>query len=365
MVTTKKLAGLPVAVPSVDVETIGAGGGSLIQLKSGLLTVGPESAGAVPGPVAYGLGGIIPTVTDVDLAFGVLPEELAGGELVMDRKLALDAMTQLAKELELTEMKTITGARRIFHENIVSALRMVSTERGYDPREFALLAFGGAGPVHACELAAILGITRVIVPPYPGTWSAIGLIGADYSYDKSLGVVDDFSNLDPDWVNKQFDKMEDELHRMADDDNLNQDRRSERTYSLRFKGQSFDLSVEYDQDPDIVSQRFLQQHTLRYGFAADDETIEVVALRLRVIVHHPDPVFPKIIERTAPIARKSRTIIGMNNKIPVFERNDFGVKSVVEGPAIIDQVDTTTWIPKGWVAKNNEFGFLIITQFNN
>ncbi|MHA2254021.1 MAG: hydantoinase/oxoprolinase family protein, partial [Candidatus Kariarchaeaceae archaeon] len=357
---TQKISGLPVSAPAVDVETIGAGGGSLIQLISGLLRVGPESAGANPGPMAYDNDGKIPTVTDADLCYGILPLELAGGELLLNKDLSIQGLHSLSKDLVISFEDTIKGVRRVFHENIGSALRSVSTERGLDPRTFSLLAFGGAGPVHAVELAELMGMTNVIIPPFPGVWSAMGLIGGDFVYNSSIGRIIGWDIISELQLEDLYLQLIVDVNKLADEDEQTGERIIQRECSLRFKGQSFDLNIPYQSDKENVKLAFLELHKNRYGFAAEHEPLELVALRVSLIIPHDDPILPELEEKKSLEPKSFRKILGYNEEIPVFEKKLLGRNFEISGPVIIDQDDTTTWIPKDWTAKINKFGFIIV-----
>jgi N-methylhydantoinase A len=359
---SQKITGLPVAIPAVDVETIGAGGGSLIQLLSGFINVGPESAGADPGPMSYGNGGAIPTVTDADLVYGILPSQLAGGELVLRKDHAIKGLTELSQDLNISLDDTIIGSRRIFHENIAAALASVSTERGLDPRNFRLLAFGGSGPVHGIELAELMGITRVIIPPYPGVWSAVGLLGADFSYDVSKGKIVNWDEISMNNIDALYSKLIEEVHQRANHDDHGENRTISKSLSIRFIGQSFDLTVPYREEKDEIAQGFIQLHLQRYGFAAEDEPLELVALRVNLIIPHDDPKFPILLEKSFPDPKEYRSIIGRNEDVPVYEKDLLGCNFSLEGPVIIDQNDTTTFIPQGWKFDVNKYGFLLVDK---
>ncbi|OLS22316.1 MAG: Acetophenone carboxylase gamma subunit [Candidatus Heimdallarchaeota archaeon LC_2] len=360
-----KVGGLPISTPSIDVETIGAGGGSLIQVVSGLLQVGPESAGAAPGPVAYDAGGLIPTVTDADLSFGVLAESLAGGELIMKKSLAEDAMENLADSMNITKTDAIIGSRRIFHENISAALRSVTTQRGLDPRKFKLLAFGGAGPVHACELAELMHISQVVIPPIPGAWAAMGLIGADYSYDTSKGLVTSWDAIDIPTLHRYYTNLEDDALDLAQTDGLDlTDRILKRFLSMRFKGQSYELTVKFSSDKDEIKTGFLDLHKEKYGFVAKNEPIELVAIRATLIIPHDDPIIPKLESKNKPKPLNYTKVLGYEEEAPVYRKDDLGSNWKENGPLIINQLDTTTWIPRNWSAELNQFGFIIANKIN-
>ncbi|MHA2098736.1 MAG: hydantoinase/oxoprolinase family protein [Candidatus Kariarchaeaceae archaeon] len=360
-----KVGGLPVSVPAIDIETIGAGGGSLIQIVSGLIQVGPESAGASPGPVAYDTGGDIPTVTDADLAYGILSEELAGGELTMKKQLADKAMDILAEQLKISKFDAIAGSRRIFHENIAAALRSVTTQRGLDPRNFTLLAFGGAGPVHGCELAELMHMSQVIIPNLPGAWAAMGLLGADYSYDTSQGIVQAWDDIDSNQLDQYYVELEKEALNLASIDGLDlTDKNLERNLSMRFKGQSYELLVEYNSNLNKIKSSFFNLHKERYGFVAETEPVELVAIRVTLIVPHDDPIIPEIQETDDPVPTEMRQVLDYDESVPVYEKEELGKGWKQKGPFIVNQTDTTSWIPKGWEAEINKYGFIIVNKLH-
>jgi N-methylhydantoinase A len=354
----------PVGTASVDVVTIGAGGGSIASFSAGLLKVGPESASADPGPAAYDMGGEEVTTTDADLLYGILPDFLGDNILELKSKLSENVMKRLASEMKISVKETINGVRRIFHENIAAALRSVSTERGVDPRNFALLAFGGAGPVHAVELAELLTMKLIIIPPYPGIWSAFGLVGADYRYDLARGVVKSISNLNDNEAKLIFDELKQKVFTQAKEDgiDLTLDYHFQYSLNMRFKGQSFDLEIPYAESLENTSADFINIHRQTYGFAAEDEEIELVAFRMVLVIAHPDPVFHKwsiVDEVINPVG--TRDILGIG-AVPVFNKSQFGWKTKITGPAIIDQIDTTTWLPPNWHLEVDEYGFMILEK---
>lgn len=354
----------PVGTASVDVVTIGAGGGSIAKYKAGLLKVGPESAAADPGPAAYDMGGSEVTVTDADLLYGLLPNYLGDKILELKTKLSETVLNQLASEMNISVKETINGVRRIFHENIAAALRSVSTERGVDPRNFALLAFGGAGPVHAVELAELLAMKLIIIPPYPGIWSAFGLVGADYRYDLARGVVKPIKRLNDKEAGLIFDELKQSVFTQAKEDgvDLTLDYHFQYSINMRFKGQSFDLKIPYSGTLEKTRADFINNHRQTYGFAAEDEEVELVAFRMVLVIAHPDPVFQKwrlIDEKINPIG--TRRVLNVGD-VPVYDKSQFGWKTKISGPAIIDQIDTTTWLPPKWKLEVDEYGFMILEK---
>ena len=272
--------GLPVRLPTVDLHTVGAGGGSLVWRDSGgALRVGPKSAGADPGPACYGRGGTQPTVTDANLLLGRLPEQLAGG-LELDRSAAERALAGF----DPAEVVQVVNAE------MLSALRVISVERGHDPRDFALIAFGGAGPLHACELAEELEIGTVLVPAASGVLSALGLVASDERRDSVRSYVRPLSEVGVLPAKGEAD--------------------------LRYAGQSFELTVPLGGD---VAESFHRAHENRYGYADRDRAVELVAVRTAEVRPGPDLV------------------------LPPAEPLD------VAGPSVLELEGATCWIPPGWV----------------
>lgn len=310
---SKKIAGRPIALPMVDIDTVGAGGGSIAWRDSGgALRVGPESAGARPGPACYGHGGTRPTVTDANLVLGRLNagEELAGG-IVLDLDLARQAIETLAGQLGIPTDRCAEGIIRVANAEMVRALRVVTVQRGLDPRRFTLLAFGGAGPLHAAGVAEELGISTVLVPPTGGVFSALGLAAADRRRDEVQTVLAAEESLDRQRL----------LDLIGDAD--------ETGWDLRYRGQSFELTVSDDSaDPARLRELFEAAHEERYGYRDPASPIELVTVRRRWVV--PGPGF-------AP-APPSETVLS--------------------GPATIDLGEATLHLPVGWNAEGEGGGLL-------
>lgn len=359
-----EIDGIPVATPAVDIKTIGAGGGSIARVHGGILRVGPESAGANPGPVAYNKGGTEVTVTDADLIFGVLGTQMAGGELELNKDTALSAIEKIAQKLDLSISETIDGVRKVFHENIAGALRAVSTERGHDPRQYSLLAFGGAGPVHAVELAELLKISTVIVPPYPGIWSAFGLLAADYRYDKSHGLLQLTSSILTDQIVSIYKDLHQKISNEIEADGLElsvEGTSEEELVLMRYYGQSFELQVPWMGTVKNTETRFHELHREYYGFSPLDEPTEIVALKFGLVIPHPTPMLPDVhVNEKNPEPIEWREI--KTEKVPVFTKPDLGKGWIKEGPVIIDQLDTTTYVPNGWRAEIMNWGFIKIRR---
>ncbi len=355
-----KLGNLPVMIPSVNVETIGAGGGSIAWTSAGLLRVGPQSAGANPGPAAYGRGGKDATVTDADLLFGVLPDHLGDGAIMLDKSLSSQAINDVAASLGIGFEDVVHGIRRVFHENIAQALRAVSTERGVDPRNYSLLAFGGAGPVHGAELAEIMEIPEVIVPPFPGIWSALGLLTADYRYDKGKSILLALEETDLSDLNTEFEKLEQDILKEIEADRL-QNPKIKRSVDARFIGQSFELTIPWSDDKRRLAETFFQTHEKEYGFVDRTQRIELVTLRVSAKIAQPDPVLNQLEEEVNPKPIATRKVMGIGN-VDIFLRTDFGKDTELTGPLIIEQTDTTVWVPVGWKVRCNWSGYLSLTR---
>jgi N-methylhydantoinase A len=356
-----EVAGFPVGVPMLDIHTVGAGGGSLARFDAGgALLVGPESAGADPGPICYGRG-MQPTVTDANLLLGRLrANRFLGGEFTLDlertRRIAKDWLRDQRSALTLQEFAA--GVVRVVNANMERALRVVSIERGYDPREFALVAFGGAGGLHACELADALAIPTVIIPARPGALSAFGILVSDVVKDFSRTLLwclgDRFPRAE---LQSEFRKLEQAAQKEFRAERWRGALHYERSLDLRYRGQGYELNIPAGTE---VSARFHAGHQRRYGYHHAAREIELVTLRLRVRMKAPRPN----IERTPP-ARKSTGRVaavergpvifaGRALATPVYERSEFPPNKLLRGPAIITEYSATTVIPAGkkfWVDK--------------
>src|SRR5919106_1692866 len=273
--TETVVAGLPIKLPMVDIHTVSAGGGSIAWADAGgALRVGPHSAGAEPGPAAYDQGGEEPTVTDANLFLGYLADEATlGGEVMLQRELSEKSLASLGEQLGLDAQEAALGIVRVANAEMVRALRVISVERGLDPRAFALLAFGGAGGMHACSLAEELGMETVLVPRAGGVLSALGLAISDLRHDYVNPYLVSFENVAEEEFEKKFENMESSAAEDLEDPEY--DRRAD----LRYRGQSFELTVEAD-SLEKLEEGFHAAHEQRYGYRMDDESVELVNLRL-------------------------------------------------------------------------------------
>ena len=363
--TEHTIADLPLRLPSTDIHTVGAGGGSIAHVDAGgSLRVGPESAGAEPGPVCYGRGGTEPTVTDAHLVLGRLaPEHVLGGDDTLDMApdAAREAVGTLGRKIGRSPEETALGILQVANATMERALRRVSVERGHDPRDYALVPFGGAGPLHAVELAEALGMRRVLVPPTPGVLSALGLLMADVVYDTARAVLTRAETLvdDPSPLTTARDAAAADVRGVLDDHGSPA---TALELDLRYEGQSYELSVPLDAPitgaaVQTAVQAFHERHRERYGHADPDEPVEVVALRVRGRVAVPPPELPREPETDAPLAdaqlgtRPVRFAPDGPTETPAYDRTALHHGHAFDGPAILHQYDTTIVIPPGWDAR--------------
>ncbi len=373
LVTTDVEVGeYPVSVPMIDVHTVGAGGGSIAWLDAGgALRVGPKSAGADPGPVCYGRGGEQPTITDAQLLLGRLnPASFLSGELdvaVGDVRDALER--EVADPLGTSVREAAQGVLDVANANMERALRVVSVERGYDPRRFALVAFGGAGPLHASTLARQLDIPRVVVPRTAGVLSALGLLISDILYDFSTSRVRPWTDVSPAVLTERFGDFEAQGRERLRDEALPEERMAfERRVDLRYVGQSFDLSVpvpdgELDAaDMDRVARRFHDRHEQRYGHAYPEEPVELVTVRLRArgLVDEPDLRSEAVGGTVADAVTETREVVydGRARETRIYERDALPTDAEFEGPAVVEGRESTVVVHPDQRVRVDEYGNL-------
>jgi N-methylhydantoinase A len=358
--TEAVIAGVPLKLPMVDVHSVSAGGGSVAWVdEGGALRVGPASAGADPGPAAYGQGGEEATVTDANLWLGYLPDgaEL-GGEVVLRRELAEPALARVSERLGVDVGEVALGVVRVANAEMVRALRVISVERGLDPREFTLVAFGGAGPLHACALAEEMGIGRVLVPRASGVLSAFGLTISDLRRDYVRPLLGRLDQLEEAVPRAAWRELEDlarkELAASGEQPALT------RRADLRYRGQSFELTVDAAEVEDL-GERFHQAHRQRYGYRMDDEPVEVVNLRLVAAVPAGKPELraePARAGRTA--ARRRVNLDGTWREVAVLAREDLGGGDRLDGPAVVEFAEATLLLRPGWRAAVDDAGTLLL-----
>ena len=364
----------PVSIPMVDIHTVGAGGGSIAWIdQGGALRVGPQSAGADPGPICYGLGGTKPTITDAHYVLGRLdPTDFRSDTPPADKGTVRDRIRkQIAEPLDISVREAAQGILDVTQANMERALRVVSVERGYDPREFGLVAFGGAGPLHAATLASNLDIPRVIVPRAAGVLSAVGLLISDVLYDYSTSQVRQWTDVSPDELQAQLRRFDTEgREELTAADIAPQNIVIERSLDLRYVGQSFELTVPIPDEPvtqstmDIIKTRFHKKHEQRYGYAYDDEPIELVTVRTRARgVVDPPPIEPAIesgaIEDAVTDTREA-TFDGETHHTRIYDRARIPTNTTFSGPAVVEGSESTTVVPPAQTGQVDTYGNLII-----
>ena len=358
------VAGLPVAVPALDIHTIGAGGGSLAWGDpGGALAVGPESAGADPGPACYARGGTRPTVTDAHVVLGRLPvDAFLGGRMRLDRGLAEQAIGSLADELGLSLRACAEGILAVANAHMERAMRVVSIERGHDPREFMLVSFGGAGGLHAADLARSLELAGVLIPPHPGCLSALGLLLADVVHDGARTVMQPLDELTAAELAAWFDELEaSQTAALAATGQAPS--RLERFADLRYRGQSFELSLPVDQTtPAALAAAFHAAHAARYGYARSSAPVELVALRVRAVASTPEVAWSA--ESSAEPARpgKQRVRLGDGRDVPLYQLERLRPSDGIDGPAILAGADTTVVIPEDYSGTVDPLGNLLLQR---
>ncbi|CAN5805852.1 hydantoinase/oxoprolinase family protein [soil metagenome] len=372
--TESKVAGYPNRAPMIDINTVGAGGGSIAWIDSGgHLKVGPRSAGAVPGPAGYGQGGTEATVTDANLALGILNRNhLLGGRMPVDAAAADRAIEQLAAELGLEPMAVADGILSIANVNMGRAIRVISIERGYDPRDFTLIAFGGAGPLHAARLARELEIPQVLVPTVPGALCALGLLLSDLRADFSRTLTAPAQPDALDDIRHGYRELESEASAWLDREEVDPPaRRLRRIADMRYIGQNYELSIDVPDEElnvsalDSVLDAFHAEHDRAYGFSAPGEPVQFVTIRVEALGLVPTPDFPEIeagVGSPTPVASRSVYLPSSGGRVdvPVFARETLRGGQLFEGPAVIEQMDSTTLALGGEAIEVDRFGNLLI-----
>jgi N-methylhydantoinase A len=357
--TEGSVAGVPIKLPMADVHTVGAGGGSIAWVdEGGALRAGPHSAGADPGPASYGRGGTDATVTDANVALGYLADGATlGGEVVVRRDLAEKAVGALAEQLGLDVLDAAQGIVRVAEAEIVRALRVITIERGLDPRDFALAAFGGAGPMHACALAEQLGMSTVLVPRASGVLSALGLAISDVRRDYVRPFLAELKDVDDQALQRHFADMEE-----AARGELGDDVTFRRRADLRYRGQSFELTVDGG-SLDALEHRFHGAHEQRYGYRMDSEPVQIVNARLTATVEVDKPALrEQSRDRDGRVASRSAYFDGEWDDVTLARREQMGAGMAVVGPAIVELKDSTCVVRPGWSAVLKETGTLILQK---
>ena len=353
-----QIAGRPVPVPMVDMHTIGAGGGSIARVDAGgLLRVGPESAGADPGPACYGQGGREPTVTDANLVLGRIPEQGFGGaSLPLDRAAAEASLAGLAEALGRDVAGAAAGIVEVVEENMAAALRVISIERGHDPREFTLMSFGGAGGLHVCALAERLGLDQAVVPVHAGVLSALGMTVTPPARELTRSIARDLAELDAEEVRAGFDALEDEARAALAAEGVPEEHQiGSRRLAMRYRGQSHALELDWQDDLSGVGEAFHRAHEAAYGHRL---ALPVEAVDLRLGLRGPTPAVLPGKDDPARGESQERRTDAMGPTDTGTERNRLVAGKPVSGPCRIADPVGTTWIAAGWQAETDALGNL-------
>jgi N-methylhydantoinase A len=371
--TAATFQGLPVSLPTLDINTIGAGGGSIGWVDAGdHLQVGPQSAGADPGPASYGRGGIEPTVTDAALVAGYLGSDTAlGGELTLDRDLAERSLRAIADRMGLNADDVAAGMMRIATTKVVGAVREITIERGQSPGDFAILSFGGAGGIIAADTARELGIPRVIVPPAPGAFSALGMLMADVAHDLARTRITDLADVDAEGLEADYRELEALVEAALEEEGFGPAERSlTRTADIRYQGQEHSVAITLPEGAidavlvEAVREAFGAAHETQYGHRTGDP-VEIVTLRVRGSGLVPRPQLPRLPagdgiatpRGSRPVWRGAAT----REDYAVYSRDPLSPGTIIEGPAVIEERTGTTVIHAGDALRVGEHGELDIS----
>ena len=369
----KNISGYPVRIPSIDISTIGAGGGSIAWVDNGgILKVGPQSAGAEPGPACYARGGTEAAITDARVVLGHLNnKELLNGQLPIDSSLSFKAVEKLSEKIGMNVEETARGIITVGNSNIVKEIKNVTVEKGYNPSDFALVAFGGAGPLHAAELMEELSMPMSIIPKTPGLLAAYGLLTEDMRRDFVQTSVMDLGQTDFSVITAMYDRLEHDADVWFDKEQIPMDERGLEYYlDMRYKGQNYEISVPYDksiQNVEALRERFTETYLRLYSYTSEDE-VQIVNFGLSAIGRISKPR----IEREDYVGEDSSSAImgermvlledGSRENYMLYDREKLHCGNVINGPAIVEQMDSTTIILNNQKAVVDEYFNMIITR---
>ena len=372
------IAGFPVMVPIIDIHTIGAGGGSIAYLDAGgALHVGPQSAGANPGPACYNLGGVAPTITDANVVTGRLrPEYFLGGRMLIEPALSRQALAQLGEKLDTDEIATAAAILQIANENMAAAIRTRTVQRGLDPQDFLLVAFGGAGPLHAADVARLLRVPRVLIPNFPGITSALGLLVVDIRYDDVRTVLRSVDEVSASRINQVLGDLSSRLVQQLHRDGCSEDRiRVRKTADVRYIGQGYEVRIELPAEPfgedasAQIRQAFEKKHEEEYNQVFPGALVELVNLRATAFGAIPHLAKRRQNGTAGKGDGRLKTedvyfpVDGGMAKLPTvfYDRTCLKVGQRVAGPAIVVQMDSTSVVPQGASCAVDEYGNLLIS----
>jgi N-methylhydantoinase A len=361
--------GLPLLVPMLDIIALGAGGGSIVALDTGgLLTIGPKSAGAEPGPACYGRGGTLPTVTDANAVRGLIrPEAFLGGRHRLDREASVSALTSIAEQLGVTVEKVAEDVFHLASVQMAGAIRITTTERGYDAGQYTLVAYGGAGPLHAATVAEQLGMARVLVPPFPGLSSAYGLLTAGFRREYAKTNLINASTIGKADLASLSVQLEEIAREQLAEQNIDLfDATFRHSADVRYRGQGYEVNVAIPDTENSVAdliEAFHAIHTRRYGYADRGRAVQVVTLRLTVTMPRPPLQLPRIdVDTTLPVVVQEIIEDGSPVLAEFRHRRSMAVGEKQPGPAVLEDDTSTTFVPTGWAAHVDGFTNLILER---
>ncbi|MDS9471466.1 hydantoinase/oxoprolinase family protein [Sporosarcina pasteurii] len=364
--------GYPIGFPSIEILTIGAGGGSISWIdEGGSLRNGPQSAGAEPGPACYGLGGTEPTNTDANIVLGRLDTKLLDGMMTLDKEASITAVSEkIGKPFNLEAAEAANSILKVANANMCDALRLISVRRGYDPRDFALVSFGGASGVHCAYLAKEMGIPNVIVPPYSGVAAAMGCLMVDVQHDITKTFLADAKSVSVETLEAEFSTMEKEGKELLEEEGIEpEDMNFIRYVDMRYAGQWRSLAITVGRELNSIEDalfQFHKEHEREFAFSNAEQNVEIYGLRVAAVGIVEKPELPrKIVEGTleaAFIEERPVYFEESNGFVPtsVYQRGDLPTGVELEGPAIINQLDSTLVIPPQFTAKTDEYRNIII-----
>lgn len=365
-----ELEGLPLLMSIVDIQTIGTGGGSIAWLENGAVRVGPKSAGSVPGPACYGRGGTVPTVTDANLYLGRLgAQSLLGGDMTLDMSAAAQAIETLAPEAGLEPLALAEGILAISNAAMADAMRTITISEGVDPRSFSLVAFGGAGPMAAAFLAEELDITEVVVPRFPGTFSAWGMLQTDLRHDLTQNYFYAVAAADTNDIAAVFSRLEKEgLEQIAEQGVAENAVRYQRSADMRYVGQEYTINVAVEgNDLDAISSSFHAAHERRYGHASPNAPIEFVNLRLAAfgeLQKFNEPGNAQDSDGEARLGERDIVFSGESHTTPIIHRDRLAADYAESGPMIVEERSATTVVPPGWKIHFDAQGSIVMRREN-
>ncbi|KAB7708265.1 hydantoinase/oxoprolinase family protein [Bacillus aerolatus] len=364
--------GYPIGFPSIQIQTIGAGGGSIAWIdEGGSLRNGPHSAGAVPGPACYSQGGDQPTNTDANLILGRLGSRVLDGNMELNVEESKKAIKNLCEAFDYSEYEAACAILKVANANMCDALRLISINQGYDPREFALVAFGGAGPLHGAYLAKEMGIPNIIIPAHPGVTAALGCTLVDVTHDISKTYVANVKDVRIEEIEKEFSLMEEEAIKLLKEDNVEKENMHLVRYiEMRYVGQWRSLSTTVTRPLTSLEDTiniFHKEHERVYAYSSNDQEIEIYGLRVQAIGHVPKPEFVEekpngdlkdaLKEKRDVYFEEAEGFV----QTPIYSRPNIPVQSIIKGPAVVEQIDSTIVIPPNFEARIDNYRNIILS----